>query len=334
MSTLIVDVTPVVNIKNHPNADRLSITTVKGWDIVTAKKEDGSHAYATGDLVVYCPIDGVLPKDLSDKLEVTKYLANGRVKTAKLRGFYSQGLIIPLQFLPPGDYPEGIEVGEILGISKYELPVKLTGGGEAWPDDGRFIQYTKVENIKNFPDVLEEEEVAITEKIHGSNFRCAKLNDGTFRVGSHQMNLKENEKNIYWKVARMYNLEEILEPGQQVFGEVYGVGVQKLHYGAKNKIDLALFDLIEEGLFVDVDYFLGFCESENIPHAPLLYTGPWSKILMSLADGQTAFDNAQHIREGFVVRPMKERAYKGRRVIYKHISEKYLLKDYGDLIAH
>ena len=169
MSELRVEVVEIKEILDHPDADRLEIAKVKGWECVVQK---GTHK--PGDGVVYVPIDAVLPVELSDKLGVTNYLSRGRVRTAKLRGVYSQGLIIDMKHLPD-NYYLGDDVKDVLGITKYippPPPPNLSGKRRNHHPD--FHRYTDIENIKNFPDVLQEGEmVTITEKIHG----CFQYND-------------------------------------------------------------------------------------------------------------------------------------------------------------
>jgi RNA ligase (TIGR02306 family) len=124
MSTLIVEITKVLDINKHPNADKLELITVKGWQVVAQK-----DLYKIGDLVIYCPIDAVLPVELSDKMDVTKYLSKGRVKTVKLRGEYSQGLLIPISFIDDDILKsvfEGEDVKEVLGITKYEPAIPIS----------------------------------------------------------------------------------------------------------------------------------------------------------------------------------------------------------------
>lgn len=326
MSSLIVEVVRIDDIKEHPNADRLEIVVVKGWECIVQK-----GFYKIGDRVVYTPIDSVVPSGLSDKLDVTKYLSSGRVRTAKLRGIYSQGLIIPMTHVPNSDNLQiGDDVAETLGIAKFEPPIKVQMDGLHRVNEPRFIKYTDIENIKNFPNVLREgEEVAITEKLHGTNFRAANI-DGEIHVGGHRINFKESDDNLYWKASRIYNLEEILGTGEQIFGEIYGFKIQKLAYGLKNKFDVRSFDLIVNNKYVDYPQFKNYCEVNKLPMVPELYVGKWHKDLMKLADGKTMLAN--HVREGIVIRPIEER-FDGElgRVILKHVNEEYLMKDYGDL---
>jgi len=326
MSSLIVEVVRVNDIKEHPNADKLEIAVVKGWECIVPRE-----SYKVGDKVVYAPIDSVIPSELSDKMNITKYLSHGRVRTAKLRGIYSQGLIIPMKYVPNYENLQtGDNVAETLGITKFEPPIKIRMGGLHRVSEPRFIKYTDIENIKNFPDTLQEgEEVAITEKLHGTNFRAANI-DGEFHVGGHRLNFEESDDNLYWKAAKIYNLKEALNPGEQIFGEIYGFKIQKLAYGLKNKFDVRFYDLMINYKYVNYPQFKKFCEDKGLPMVPELHVGKWHKDLMKFAKGKTTL--AEHVREGIVIKPIEERFDdKIGRVALKHISEEYLMKDYGDL---
>jgi RNA ligase (TIGR02306 family) len=336
MSSLIVEVTKVVELKPIENADRLELVIIKGWQCVVPKDQ-----YHVGDLVIYVPIDAVFPQPLSDKIGVTKYLSRQRVKTAKLRGTISQGVIMSVDEVPGA--VEGQDVAEALGITKWEppLPGQCTAG-QPRPQHPDFLRYTDIENIKNYPDVLTEgEEVVITEKIHGTNFRAANIakevtpsmlvegvNQAGLHAGSHRMDFVDTPENLYWNAARKYKLADILPPGYQIFGEIYGRGVQKLTYDLED-FDVRFFDLMKDLKYVDYDDFVAFCNEHSLPVVPEMYRGPWDKHGTKMADGQSFI--AKHIREGFVVKPVKERwDHKVGRVILKAISEKYLLKDFDD----
>ena len=54
-----VEVVAIDAILEHPNADRLEIAQVKGWNCVT-----GKGVFKPGDKCLYIPIDSVLPADL------------------------------------------------------------------------------------------------------------------------------------------------------------------------------------------------------------------------------------------------------------------------------
>lgn len=113
MGRKLASIQKIVNIQPIENADKIELATVLGWHVVISKSEN----LKVGDLVCYIEIDSQCPEiPLFEFLKDRKY----RVKTIKLRGQISQGLIIPLDKLPKGNYKEGQDVTKILGITKYD----------------------------------------------------------------------------------------------------------------------------------------------------------------------------------------------------------------------
>jgi RNA ligase (TIGR02306 family) len=160
-----------------PSADNIELVLVNGWQAITKKGE-----YQVGDKVVVATTDAVIPQDLSDLMGVTNYLRKGqRVRTVKLRGVYSECLLIPFKYLAPKSLENNVNEGDdmmgILGITKYEPPVKtitLQSGGRKikYHQNPNFKIYYKFPNQKNVPDMFnEDDEVVITRKLHGTNAR-------------------------------------------------------------------------------------------------------------------------------------------------------------------
>lgn len=117
-------------------------------------------------------------------------------------------------------------------------------------------------------------------------------------------------------------------PGYAVYGEVFGQ-VQNLKYGAKNgEVWFRAFDILApDGRWLDADEFLQICRTNGIPHVPVLHESlPFDfEELVSLAQGSSLIEGANHIKEGVVVRPVKERWDKRLgRVNLKIINPKYL----------
>jgi RNA ligase (TIGR02306 family) len=112
-------------------------------------------------------------------MEVTNYLRKGqRVRTVKLRGVYSECLLIPIKYLYlHKEINDGDDMMELLGITKYEPPVKMVemsvGGRKfKYHQNPNFHVYYKFPNLKNVPDLFtEEDSVSITRKLHGTNAR-------------------------------------------------------------------------------------------------------------------------------------------------------------------
>ena len=62
-STYKVPLTEIVAIEPHPNADRLEIATVYGFQVIVKK-----DAHKVGDRMIYVPIDSILPQNIEDYL--------------------------------------------------------------------------------------------------------------------------------------------------------------------------------------------------------------------------------------------------------------------------
>ena len=111
-------ITVIDEIKPIPNADKIELARVGGWQVVVSKEDN----YKVGDKVIYIEIDSRVPSDKEcfAFLQDRKY----KVKSIKLRGQVSQGLIMPLSILPVGEYELYDDVTDILGIKKIENDFK------------------------------------------------------------------------------------------------------------------------------------------------------------------------------------------------------------------
>lgn len=230
----------------------------------------------------------------------------------------------------PG-WKEGQNVQEELGITKWEPPAELVMGVQDEPSPDFLRIYTDVEGLRRYPNVLlAEEEVVIAEKIHGANARFL-FQEGRLWVGSHKKVKREDAQTVWWRVVDTYNLREKFSrfPNMTFYGEIYGP-VQDLRYGVpNNELQLVLFDAMDTktGTYLDFDDFMRITAELDLPVVPLLYRGPWKEELRSLANGKTMISGGSHVREGFVIRPIKERwDPQCGRVILKLIGEDYLLR--------
>ena len=159
-------------IKAIEGADNIEQAVIGGWNCIVKK---GAHQ--VDELVVCATTDAVIPLELSEKLNVTNYLRKGnRVRTVKLRGVYSECLIIPMTYIQGVRRTEGADCMEALGITKWEPPVKqiqlASGRKIKYKDNQNFHIYYKFPNLKNVAGMFTEEDlVEITRKIHGTNAR-------------------------------------------------------------------------------------------------------------------------------------------------------------------
>lgn len=325
MSSFRVEVVNLPSFEKHPNADRLFMARIFDYPVIFNNTND----YKEGDLVAYVPVDAEVP--MTDEWA---FLGDSprshRIKAKKLRGVFSMGLLIKA--------PEGSKVGdnvaEQLGITKYEPREPQYMGGENEKDPGFIPCYTDIENYRRYSHIIKEgETVHLTEKLHGANGRAV-WHSKTNRlwIGSRTCIKKEDSKNMWWKAAYKYNLHEKLakHPDMIFYFEVYGQ-VQDLKYDAgKNDLFIRCFDVfdINRGIYLDYHEANEFIASVGLDAVPHLYTGPWSPDLIELAEGKSTI--ASNIREGFVIRPEKERwSDEVGRVILKIIGRGYLLRKKG-----
>lgn len=338
MSSLIVPVTTIEALKPHNNADNLELAQVLGWQLVVRKGE-----YQVGDRIVYFPIDTLLPLELSERLNVTKYLSKQRIRCAKLRGEPSFGLAIR----PDGDWPVGENVAEFYNAQKYLPPVRVTAG-DAEVDHPLFIAYTEIENMRNFPEIFESgESVLLSEKVHGTNARVGCI-EGELMAGSMGLRRKRPDEdrfasNTYWFPLSLEPVRTLLEElGREhrqviLFGEVYGSKIQSFHYGLRGSIGFRAFDLLLDGHYMDWPDFLALCARYGVETVPVLATIPFDLVEVKRAsEGKTQLmEQDAHIREGVVVRPIHERHDpRVGRVILKYVSDSYLFgekSDYTDM---
>jgi RNA ligase (TIGR02306 family) len=165
-------VAKIDEIKPIEGADNIEQGVIGGWNCIVKK---GSHN--VGELVAIATTDAVIPQGLSDAMNVTNYLRKGqRVRTVKLRGVYSECLVIPNEFLPVGYNHEGKDLMESLGIFKYEPPavqIQLSSGRKIkYHQNPNFSVYYKFPNLKNVKGMFTEtDSVQITRKLHGTNAR-------------------------------------------------------------------------------------------------------------------------------------------------------------------
>lgn len=349
MSSFEVLVRVVDEVIDHPNADRLSIVKVLGYEAITNKHDDGSHRYAKGDLIVYVPEGAVIPHHLLkqygfwDAAKDKGLLAGtkgDRVKAIRLRQILSQGLVWPIRELGSGPcviiephddvlnsptlfVEEGQDVAEFFGITKYEPPVPVGMGGEV-ASVYEFAFDFDIENEQNFPGFLDGMEVEATEKLHGTCSRIAyrhgldhfemfaggNVGIASKGLGSKGLVFKNNETNINNLYVRTFvdlglpeKIEEIgreLNADIDLFGEIFGQGVQDLHYGQSKPVFRA-FDIAINGKFLPTAEKIAMFERLGVERVPVLYCGPWDRAaLVAVRDGKTTLGGA-NVREGIVV---------------------------------
>lgn len=337
MSEFHIEVVRLGAIEKHPNADALQITQVHGGYPCISQL----GAFADGDLAVYVPVDAIVDTARPEFAFLAGSNVPGkphRVRAKRLRGIFSMGLLIPA----PVGASEGDDVREQLGITKWEPPAERinTSSPPAPSPGGLSIPVYDLEGLRRHltgskyakyaePVLADGEEVVITEKIHGANARIVRTADGVVHVGSRTQWKREDADELWWPAVRASGIYvDSIPPGFVIYGEVFGQ-VQDLTYGHDRgaPASFRMFDIYDAntGSWMDYDEAVGFAEVLGIPVVPTLHRGPWSRDLLSLAEGPSTL--ASHTREGFVVRPVKERWHRRvGRVVLKMVGEGYLTR--------
>jgi len=341
----------------HTNADKLSLAKVEGieYQFVTGKDE-----FKIGDDVMYFPIDSVLPKALSDFLNITNFLTgkdHDRVKTVKLRGEYSQGLCVNSKKIDEFLQIQGInnmpianeDYTAILGVTKYEPPPILEKGGNLvrLPD---FVSAYDIEGADNYADViayLMDKKVWISEKAEGTNYGVSfTMLDNKFFVNQHHHAIEEIDgvSHTFWKIARENGLLDLVKAvfdkykgvNATLRGELIGSKIQGDYYDLK-AFDVKLYEAEINGDPIDAGDFLRIMkelgrEADVVPTIAVDVTlGEWlnGRTVREASNGKSLI-NPDKLREGIVIKPMKEERveigkFKGRLFI-KQRSPEYLSK--------
>lgn len=249
----------------------------------------------------------------------------------------------------------GDDAQEFLGITKYEPVIPTHMGGEVFNAFGYTPKYD-IENWKRWLDVIEDgEEVVFTEKLHGT-WACFGYHPEVTHpivtskgLSDRGLAFKFNDANQHNLYIKAFNkTADFHDSGEDcvtvcrraypgvtpfyILGEIFGVGVQDLHYGI-GAPQFRAFDIYlgepGSGKYADWDVFESMCEILDIPTVPVLYRGPFSIEAMRLhTDGREVVSGTEAcIREGIVMKPTVERrdALLGR-VVLKSVSDAYLTR--------
>ena len=338
MERKLATIRQIDNIQPIEGADMIELATVGGWKVVVAK--DVNHK--VGDLVVYCEVDSFLPIEPEfEFLRKSSYkkMADGnegfRLKTIKLRGQISQGLIVPLDVLlkrgvSSDDVYEGLDVTGMLNIIKYEPPVPAQLAGQVKGMFPSFLKKTDEERIQNLTREFEQyknEVFYVTEKLDGSSVTFY-VKDGVFGVCSRNLDLLEDENNSMWKFAITSGLKErllALDRNIAVQGEIIGEGIQGNPYKRIgqtvrlfNGFDIDKYDYLSLSELIELVKVL---EVKTVPILDLDFTLPDTiDELLSYADSKSVL-NEKFDREGVVIRSHD------RKISFKAISNKFLLNE-------
>lgn len=317
----------VLEKKSIVGADLIEAYRVNGWWVV-----DKKDAHEVGDLVVYCEVDSWIPHTLAPFLTKPghyprEYLGveGERLRTVKLKGQLSQGLLLPLV---EDNSEEGQDFSEILGITKWEdtrYMANMDARG-SFPD---FIPKTDQERVQNLDRTLEKyfgQSFEVTVKRDGSSL-TAFVNGEESGVCSRNMNLKETEDSAFWAAANSLSLiPKILSTGRNLAlqGELMSQKIQG-NYEKVQGIEWNCFDIYD----IDTQEYLlpkerrELCKQLRIPHIKVVEEDfvlcHNVDQLLEMAEGPGVNPGVK--REGLVFKQNN-----GAVFSFKAISNSYLLK--------
>lgn len=230
----------IASIRPIEGADRIEVAQIDGWECVVRRGE-----FQPGQHIVYIEVDSIVPERPEfEFLRDRKF----RVRTIKLRGQVSQGLVLPLSILPVGNYAMGMDVTDILGVTKYdpeaqqetlltrppEMPKnpvmkflmrfkwyrklfmqsKRKGG---FPDWIAKTDETRIQNLTTLFDIERKKgtKFSVTEKMDGQSatyfLRKVSRRKYEFGVCSRNIRLDTPDNSSYWTIAKQYNIENMLK---------------------------------------------------------------------------------------------------------------------------
>lgn len=232
-----VTIRKIIDVHPIPEADRIEVATVDGWNVVVKKDE-----FKKGDYVAYFEIDSWVPHDIAPFLtkegcqpKCYNGILGQRLRTVKLRGQISQGLILPISIFANNEKTVDIfnnpkkylneDVSSYLGVVKWEIPEvatkrhgDATNHGVGMSPFPGFIPKTDQERVQNLVEKFSGSSndihncvFEITEKLDGTSCTIFLDEDNKLNVCSRNYLLHhEGKDSVYGIVAKKYKFKEKL----------------------------------------------------------------------------------------------------------------------------
>ena len=341
----------IAEVKLIEGADKICVYRVDGWWVV-----DAIDKYKLDDLVVYAEPDSWVPHTIAPFLtkegqfpKVYNNVEGQRLRTVKLRGQISQGLLLPLEvamekFVNSDEddgeelcerFYEGADVTELLGIQKWEPPAEFRAAN-AKGSFPHFIPKTDCERVQNLSHQVQqwvEDEVVFqkSEKLDGSSMTVF-YKDGEVGCCSRNLELKDDGTSTFWETAKSEKLvEKLISLGKNIAlqGELLGGQIQGNSYKITG-FKFFLYDIydIDKQEYLRPEVVEQFAAMHGISHVPIIgyVTLPKEDTIQALlldADGKSAV-GCNPKREGFVYKSTKDTS-----ISVKCISNSWLLSNDG-----
>jgi len=336
-------------------ADKIELAHTGGWQCVVGKDQ-----FKPGEAAVFFEIDSALdpnderyaflkPTCLKEWRNKDGQLVDSciRIRTMRFRGQISQGLFMPISVFPEVVVKdEGTDLTEVLHVRHFDLikeqadtilgKVKLAGDiYGSFPS--ALVPKTDEERLQNLMEYFEtKKDVAFecTEKFDGcsATFGYSTTLEEPFFVCGRNNRLKDTGENLYWRMARKYDLPHLLEQCSKmgtdlaIQAEIVGPGVNgnRDQYTEHEIRVFRIYDM-QKQQWLTPEARHAFCARHKLPHVKIVRDN-WEvfKEFTSLDDflkfveGKT---DRGHEREGMVWKSLNG------RISFKVINNNYLLKE-------
>lgn len=323
-------------------ADQIELATVQGWRVVISKNDN----FKIGNLCAYAVIDTVFPKSFTKM----NFLEGKPLKTRKIRGEISQGLIFPLENLSEyklniSQLVENQDLTEIIGVMKYVSPEEIASynliKSDSYSSVEKFPSHLvpktdepRLQNITSVLDKIKKDNIFVTRKEDGCS--ATYIFDGVnFIICSRNFVLNKSEPNSinYIHIAEKFKIEEIMKKYNKkiaIQGEIVGPKIN----GNRLKLDsldfrvFSIYD-IENQSYVLSSKMFELCKEIGLNTVPLLYHGPVVDPIDSRFESvKSCLEYASSMNyvgnspiEGIVIRN------DSHSISFKVISNRYLLKN-------
>lgn len=327
----------VTSLSPIDGADAIERARIRGWDVVVKKGE-----LAPGDRVVYMEIDTFLP--IADErfaflaprgVRVQDGVEGHVLKTARLKGTYSQGIAFPYALFPEvAGYTSGEDVTDLIaGLTKWDPPLPEELADTAIGFFPSAFSKTGEERIQNLGDILTAGgEWVATEKLDGTSMSVIVL-DGEHHVTGRTIDFADAPDHVMWNAARAAGLFEKIAAtyaGQNVAvqGELVGPGKAI----GRNPLKLreprfAIFTIQVNGASVPRGNWPQWALDLSVPVHDLPFPTTLEEALAQVDSRPTLLPGAQGNIEGLVWRRADgERMEHGGRASFKVISPRHAMK--------
>ena len=329
----LVSIRSVKAITPIPDSDFLEVAQVMGWKCVVKK-----GTFKAGDLGVYFEVDSFLPED--ERFEFLRASSfrdnvdNGRgfrIRTMKLRGQLSQGLILPIADFPElAGTNEGEDVTERLDVRKWYIPETAAAGGTIIGERPFGIPASDEIRIQSALELLDElrgNPYYITTKMDGTSCIVYYI-DGKIGCCSRNKEIKDEDSALYWMPVYKYGLKEKLPLyGKNIVltGELCGPGIQKNRLRL-TEVQWYVFDVKDwdSGSYFPYQQAVEICASLGLSTVPLEEQGEnFAYSLDELLEKARGKYPSGLDKEGIVVRHLD----KPKAISFKALNNDALLKE-------